>query len=538
MSRSRDGIQEVTFHARVAWIPDPPGRPTWQQGGSPLSPPPADLDMENPPWEVQSPEEPESSPQDIPVPRSDKELWAAVITRAKQRFNEERDNDEWVPSSSKQHEGPLMHHKIKWQLAQLIALIALCEDDSVQAYNGLWLKPELWGADPEVFQRSLDRSIDRMMEDLAQVATIWMLAKDGQDKAKSALETGKGKADKGKGKAVVPAKRSEEGGVERLDAAKRQRLQQEPEPEPQHQERDEKDKAAQEKVRQWYDNVSVLTGHGLSDGAHIFGVGARARAAHLFDLFDTMGNFWPADKVGRWYAALDSDATRLQNILPMEPTVHKMFDRFLFALRPVQCPLERTKRIYLQLDCQLAMNPNTFRREDSRPKNLRWLSNYRVPTKDGQGPTYLRHGQVLEIVSKDEDKLPSYEILEVTYALTRIIGALKGAGLLELVFRGDPPDVDPVPAEDAGVRLPPFQELLLSAALEAGVFTTEQAPKWRAAALVQEAAEQAAVDDRQIAFLRLAGLMPQEQPAEEREEKEDGEEHSDGRPRSKTTQST
>lgn len=160
------------------------------------------------------------------------------------------------------------------------------------------------------------------------------------------------------------------------------------------------------------------------------------------------------------------------------------------------------------------------------------MSNYRVRTEDGQGPRYLEHGQVLEIVSKGEGKLPSYEILEVTYALTRVIGALKGAGLLSLVFRGDPPDVDPVPAEEVGVRLPPFQEVLLEAALEAGVFTREQAPKWRAAALAQEAAEEALENERQIEWGRAAGfplranplaafLPPQEKQAEEMEEEEE-----------------
>lgn len=55
-----------------------------------------------------------------------------------------------------------------------------------------------------------------------------------------------GGSDKGKGKAVVPSKRSKEGGAERQDAAKKQRHEQDT-----HQERDEKDKAAQEKVCEW-----------------------------------------------------------------------------------------------------------------------------------------------------------------------------------------------------------------------------------------------------------------------------------------------
>ncbi|OIW34305.1 hypothetical protein CONLIGDRAFT_638679 [Coniochaeta ligniaria NRRL 30616] len=94
-------------------------------------------------------------------------------------------------------------------------------------------------------------------------------------------------------------------------------------------------------------------------------------------------------------------------------------------------------------------------------------------------------------------------------------------GILGLCFRGDPPDVDPARIEELGVCLSPFQELLLGAALEAGVFTLEQAPKWRAAALIQEAMKQAEDDERRIEFLRLAGLIPEEEPAEETEEDEE-----------------
>lgn len=305
--------------------------------------------------------------QDIPIPRTDAELWTAVITRAKQRFDDEKNNDEYFPSAGQSYEGLLMHHKIRWSLAQLMAIIALGQDDSVQGYT-YFGRRKRWIDSQEKFHNALDTGIDEM-KPLAQMATIWMQAKD-QDtsnskstsatasattRAQAVASSGNpaGSSDKGKGKAkvIVPVKRSAEEGAERPDAAKKQRQGQE------QKERDEKDKAAQEKVCEWYDNVSVLTGHGLSDGARIFGVAARARSSRLFDL---MIDSWPTDKVVKWMTALRSDEKRMRNILPMEPTAHKMFDRFLFALRPVQCPDQPEKRMYLQLDCQLSIDPERF----------------------------------------------------------------------------------------------------------------------------------------------------------------------------------
>lgn len=582
-------INRVTIHGHVDWFPNPPNpparfppppqrsqHPTEQQqahhrqatshasrslSDSPLSPPPAGMNI-NTPSASNTPESSQpvkSQSQTIPIPRTQAELWDAVKKRAIQMFVEERDNPEFAPSTSNKSAGPLMHHKISWRSGQLMALIAICEDGSVKGYKGLTVGSQLWEEDRVFFEAALDEHIESMLKNLKTVAEVWMQAKpaDGnKDKAAtaptaavfgaeptiggpSASDNAARPSSKAKGKAketdpVTPAKRASVGSASEGESTntktkKRRRDRQQEQDRRERQERDEKDRAAQEKVRQYYDQISVPTGHGLSAGAHIWSVGARARAPQLNS---ALSGFWTQDELDRWFMAVRSDKGRLQNILPMEPTAHDLFDRFQFALRPVRCPDEPNKRLFLQFDLNLEIDPYTFNRRQLRARNPQPLTNYRAPIggndNDNQGYEKIRHGQVLEIENTDgdEDKLPSFDILEMAYALTRIIGALKGAGLHELMFRSDRPDGHPFAADDLisaeadDRRLPAFQELMLEAALESGVITEETRPMWRAVALAQEEAEEEERNRVMIRFLKLAGRMPKEQEVEDKEEEQ------------------
>lgn len=87
-------------------------------------------------------------------------------------------------------------------------------------------------------------------------------------------------------------------------------------------------------------------------------------------------------------------------------------------------PEQPDKRIYHQLDMNLEFDPDRFKRRQA--KNLLPLTNYRAPVggKDegNRAHEVIRHGQILEIenMGGDEDKLPSFDILNITYALMRI----------------------------------------------------------------------------------------------------------------------
>ncbi|KAK3331179.1 hypothetical protein B0H66DRAFT_598671 [Apodospora peruviana] len=80
----------------------------------------------------------------------------------------------------------------------------------------------------------------------------------------------------------------------------------------------------------------------------------------------------------------------------------------------------RVMRLFIQLDTELTVSPETFRRSDTRPKQLRLMTNYRVKTSDDEGFTMLQHGDNIELYTDDPKlrPLPSYAIREVTYALT------------------------------------------------------------------------------------------------------------------------
>ncbi|KAK3314145.1 hypothetical protein B0H66DRAFT_607378 [Apodospora peruviana] len=94
------------------------------------------------------------------------------------------------------------------------------------------------------------------------------------------------------------------------------------------------------------------------------------------------------------------------------------------------------KRLFIQLDTELTVNPKTFKSSDTRLKKLR-LTNYRLQTPDKEGFTVLQHGDIIELYTDDLKLRPllSYAIMEVTYALTRVLGALKAAGFLKDVLR-------------------------------------------------------------------------------------------------------
>jgi hypothetical protein len=360
----------------------------------------------------------------------------------------------------------------------------------VKRYTNLNVK-NLWTRHPEMFHKALDARINDMLEDLKGIASIWMEVKKKKKKdaepstltAKAPNPSGGAAAGPSSSRHVDPDGKSKE---------------------------EVQDKAAQSKVRRWYDEVSVLTGHGESEGAHIFSVSARGRHTELFELLE---HFWDEKKIEAWLNALTSKKGKLLNILPMEATAHKISDIFSFAIRPIRCPLEpakNPKRMYLQLDEKLAVHPRPpFKRHDARRRNLRFLSDYRDEIAGGEGPAYLRHGQILELVTPDPVRmpLPSFEILEVTYALTRIVGALRAAGFLELLFGRDPPDVDPISVQRAaGTPLPKFQEWLIEAAVYARVIKPDQAPKWRDVARVQEAEVRAEKDREEHELLVAAGL--------------------------------
>ncbi|KAK3938870.1 hypothetical protein QBC46DRAFT_343131 [Diplogelasinospora grovesii] len=62
----------------------------------------------------------------------------------------------------------------------------------------------------------------------------------------------------------------------------------------------------------------------------------------------------------------------------------------------------------------------------------------------------IETGDVYEIATTDPDAypLPSFDLLDLQYyALHRVSSCIKAAGSLKTIFKGDPPNVDPVPGD-------------------------------------------------------------------------------------------
>ncbi|KAB5511344.1 hypothetical protein GE09DRAFT_1272253, partial [Coniochaeta sp. 2T2.1] len=250
--------------------------------------------------------------------------------------------------------------------------------------------------------------------------------------------------------------------------------------------------------------ISALTGHGNSQVAHLWPISVCSHA--MADLFwSLVDQVWSAEQVKEWREALESDLGTWTNILPMEATAHDMFDRFEFALKPIKCPSGSDRRILFEIDTRLALrvtvrtradgttSTTIGRKEDKRRQRLQYLTNYRkpIPCDDGRtGFQELIHGNVIEIITPDPTTipLPSYTIANATYHLTLFVAALKAAGLLEQVFRGPPPDVDPVPASTR--KLGEFEEMMFFIAVWTRFMTLEEQGKWRAAALVEKREKQ------------------------------------------------
>ncbi|KAK0722467.1 hypothetical protein B0T26DRAFT_702787 [Lasiosphaeria miniovina] len=103
------------------------------------------------------------------------------------------------------------------------------------------------------------------------------------------------------------------------------------------------DKIAQAKVSKWYDGSCVLSGATLVDGAHIIDV--RASGMNALYFWEMLRMFWPLKSTYK----LDIKGQEVRNILPLNPGVHKFWDRHRFAVRPVEHPIDPEHRIYLQV---------------------------------------------------------------------------------------------------------------------------------------------------------------------------------------------
>jgi len=100
--------------------------------------------------------------------------------------------------------------------------------------------------------------------------------------------------------------------------------------------RTSKDKAAQKRVPEWYGGCCVLTGGRLAQGAHIIPARVVQDQHPQFNLIHMLECFWPSSAI----EALKSKRYEQENILPLRPDPHYLWDRHHFAIRPIKHPVE------------------------------------------------------------------------------------------------------------------------------------------------------------------------------------------------------
>jgi hypothetical protein len=242
----------------------------------------------------------------------------------------------------------------------------------------------------------------------------------------------------------------------------------------------------QREVKKWYDGRCILTGAQFPHGAHILPVRFTG-SNRMENLWTRISMFWPSATVDKWKAVLEEGGYHRKNILPLRADAHGLWDRHQFAIRPVAHPEDPEHRIYLQMvwltgfDRMRGVTYDNPKHEDISITDQRRGNEEAAP--------HIKTGDVYEVFTSDPavNPLPSFELLSAPYAIHKVMSALKAAGSLKTIFKGSPPDVDPVTC--AEVTVPDDWASLIEAATAAGVLDPTSAEQWGAAFELEAEAE-------------------------------------------------
>ncbi|CAK7201477.1 hypothetical protein SEUCBS139899_004181 [Sporothrix eucalyptigena] len=225
------------------------------------------------------------------------------------------------------------------------------------------------------------------------------------------------------------------------------------------------DKTAQRVVPTWYGQRCVLSGLIQPQGAHIVPVQDE----------------------------LVVRGREVTNIVPLCPDGHLLWDRYCFALRPITHP--DPHRMYVQIvwltdvDTDGGLVASRWNHDvggsivDFRRGQPRYSSDG-SRGNDGNWYPPIRHGDVYELTTADPvaQPLPSFRLLEIQFAVHKLISGMCAAGAVRTIFGGDPPD-DTSPPVPAGLQLPPMWRAALDAAVDAGVLNTAASDRWEKAVI-------------------------------------------------------
>lgn len=402
--------------------------------------------------------------------------------------------------------------------AQTIALQAILLDNSTWLPSTNVVQPgwEKWS--PRKLRRHMKDAIDEAGDKAALFLNVWKNVGEKQTKQKTSrggatqppakLQKTAAKTDKGKGFATDQD--SDELAVEDSDHDTRPSDVEEDDantstttdqPGPKRKaagsrdkenKRMQKDLSAQETVPKHYGHRCALTRKLIVDTAHIFPVGVRKR--NLDKFWSALETFWPNDKTDAWQEALEQTEMERRNIIPLSPEAHKRWDRHYFALRPIRHKTNPNV-LYVQLCYSTPIDLKSGERPDVNNRDfidiqgqdkVGGLCDWRdVVDNNGEAPysiRAIRSGDIFRFTTSDPKKypLPDHNLLALQWALHRVLGSLKAAGALSVIFSHDPPDDAPAVASGGCVHLDEsLLAHLVDIAEEKGTITAEKAAKWR-----------------------------------------------------------
>ncbi|KAK5658082.1 hypothetical protein OQA88_2638 [Cercophora sp. LCS_1] len=240
--------------------------------------------------------------------------------------------------------------------------------------------------------------------------------------------------------------------------------------------RSNEDKMAQRTVPPWYQDCCTITGVETVDAAHIVDAQATKSMDGPLGFWNMLRVFWPLEDIQQ----LEITGHEKRNILPLQPTAHRFWDRHKFALRPIPHPTDPEHNIYLQIIWFKDRHAEIGLADKGRSKETN-LSDHRRTMEDsiGAGARYVIHGDIYQLSTSDPEKrpLPNIYLFQMRYAMQQLFAGQQAAGALQAIFGGDPPD-DPGTARDE-VFMPSDWDCMLRDALKLGILNTTTEAIWR-----------------------------------------------------------
>ncbi|KAF7880447.1 uncharacterized protein EAF02_007293 [Botrytis sinoallii] len=209
-------------------------------------------------------------------------------------------------------------------------------------------------------------------------------------------------------------------------------------------------KAASDLARDRDHHCCVLTGDSVVEVAHIYPFcristseenifGAR----HMF--WEYLKNFWSEEKVAAWKAEIFSRGLskigdeKVDNRITLSKVAHAQWNRGAFALKPISIFFWQKKQTDIQSTMTLTTTPISTENLDHNEGAF----DHGYTTLYCPGPKAIESGQIFELKTRDPIKqpLPSFKLLELQWALTRVVG-MAGAAFPYEPSSGDDSDED------------------------------------------------------------------------------------------------